>query len=243
MHHFPIVYINLAKDEERRHRMQTQSAAMGLHLSRREAVWWEDLGQVEQECYYSAQLNARQYFKPLANGEKGCYSSHIQAWQALLASDAQAMVIFEDDVRLLPPLPGALQAIERLPVNWDMIKLYGRDHEKTARERPIGDGLALIRYQRVPSFCAGYVISRRGAEKLLSSRIPFGRPVDVDLRFWFENDVQIYGVVPSVIALDDTSETSSIWDVRDELTGVQRWRKFMMKLRLWLGNARARKAS
>ena len=82
MHHFPLVYINLAKDEERRHRMQTQSAAMGLDVSRREAGWWDDLGVAEQERYYSAQLNAQQYFKPMANGEKGCYSSHIQAWQA-----------------------------------------------------------------------------------------------------------------------------------------------------------------
>ena len=42
---------------------------------------------------------------------------------------------------------------------------------------------------------------------------------------------------PSAIALDDTSEVSSIWDTRDTLTPGQRWRKFTMKLALTVGNA------
>lgn len=241
MLHFPIVYINLAKDGERRRRMQAQSEAMGLDVQRREAVWWDDLSQAEQERYYSAHLNDRQYFKPLARGEKGCYGSHLRAWEELLASGAPAMFVFEDDVRFLPELPAALAAIEKLPADWDMIKLYGRAVEKTRQEQALADGLSLIRYRRVPSFCAGYAVSRRGAEKLLASRIPFGRPVDVDLRFWFENDLRIRGVAPSVIALDDTSETSSIWDVRDRLTPGQRWRKFRMKLELLVGNALVRR--
>ena len=60
----------------------------------------------------------------------------------------------------------------------------------------------------------------------------------MDLRFWWECDqLRILGVSPSAIALDDTSEVSSIWDTRDTLTPGQRWRKFTMKLALTLGNA------
>ena len=90
----------------------------------------------------------------------------------------------------------------------------------------------------MPSFATGYVLSRAGAQKMLRTRMPFGRPVDVDWRFWFENDLHIYGVSPSVIALDDTSEVSSIWEKREPLTGPQRWRKFWVKLQLTWGNAR-----
>ena len=39
------------------------------------------------------------------------------------------------------------------------------------------------------------------------------------------------------MALDDTSEVSSIWEQRDRLTLSQRRRKLLMKLRLTLGNA------
>ena len=179
----------------------------------------------------------------MGNGEKGCYASHLRAWQQLLAGDAPALVVLEDDVRLLPNFPSVLQAIADLPPqSWDMVKLYGREHEKIAQQMPLADtGVQLITYRRVPSFAAAYVISRAGAQKLLASRVPFGRPVDVDMRFWFENGVRTFGVFPSVVALDDTSAESSIWQGgRDRLTLIQRLRKLKMKLQLAWGNARAR---
>ena len=121
---------------------------------------------------------------------------------------------------------------------FDMVKLLGRDREKVRSERPLVPGTALVDYSRVPSMTAGYVVSRAGAAKLLAHRQPFGRPIDVDLRFWWECDqLRILGVSPSAIALDDTSEVSSIWDTRDTLTPGQRWRKFTMKLALTVGNA------
>lgn len=243
MSKLPIVYINLAKDTERRQRMERQFAALALSAQRLPAVWWADLRPDEQARHHSAALAQQQYFKPLGNGEKGCYSSHMTAWRQLLASDASALAVFEDDVRLLPALPAALDAIAQLPpASWDMVKLYGREREKIAQQMPLADtGLALISYRRVPSFAAGYVISRAGAQKMLASRVPFGRPVDVDMRFWFENRVCTFGVFPSVIALDDTSADSSIWqEGRDRLTFAQRLRKLKMKLQLAWGNARAR---
>jgi glycosyl transferase family 25 len=124
------------------------------------------------------------------------------------------------------------------PMGEKMVKLLGRDREKVRSQRPLVPGTALVDYSRVPSMTAGYVVSRAGAAKLLAHRQPFGRPIDVDLRFWWECDqLRILGVSPSAIALDDTSEVSSIWDTRDTLTPGQRWRKFTMKLALTLGNA------
>ena len=242
MQPLPIIYINLEKDALRRTRMVEQSKTLGLSAQRLDAVYWADLDEKIQTQHCSPALNQRQYFKPLGNGEKGCYASHVLAWQQLLASDAPALVVLEDDVRLLPNFPSVLQAIADLPPqSWDMVKLYGREHEKIAQQMPLADtGVQLITYRRVPSFAAAYVISRAGAQKLLASRVPFGRPVDVDMRFWFENGVRTFGVFPSVVALDDTSAESSIWQGgRDRLTLIQRLRKLKMKLQLAWGNARA----
>ena len=242
MSSLPEVFINLSKDVKRCEQMTSQLRQIGLGASRLPAVWWADLSGDKQRWYFSSALNQRQYFKPLGNGEKGCYASHVLAWQQLLAGDAPALVVLEDDVRLLPALPQVLQAIAQLPAqSWDMVKLYGREHEKIAQQMPLADtGVQLITYRRVPSFAAAYVISRAGAQKLLASRVPFGRPVDVDMRFWFENGVRTFGVFPSVVALDDTSAESSIWQGgRDRLTLIQRLRKLKMKLQLAWGNARA----
>lgn len=244
MSSLPVVFINLSKDVERRERMTAQAEQMGLQASRLPAVWWAELPEAEQKRYFNSAQSHGRYFKPLGNGEKGCYCSHLKAWQQLLDSDAPAMVVFEDDVRLLPELPQALSAIAALTdvTRWDMIKLYGREQEKIASQATLVEGsLNLISYQRIPSFAAAYVISREGAKKMLASRIPFDRPVDVDMRFWFENGLRVFGVYPSVVALDDTSEVSSIWETKEKpLTLLQRLRKFQMKLALTLGNSASR---
>ena len=234
----PLVFINLDKDSERRTRIEGQLAHLGLPGERLPAVWWKHLPPAEQSLLYSAERNHGLYYQPLVDGEKGCYASHIQAWRQLLASDAPALVVLEDDVRLTPQFADVVNAIAALQEPWDMVKLLGRDREKVRSQRPLVPGTALVDYSRVPSMTAGYVVSRAGAAKLLAHRQPFGRPIDVDLRFWWECDqLRILGVSPSAIALDDTSEVSSIWDTRDTLTPAQRWRKFCMKLALTLGNA------
>ena len=234
----PIVFINLDRDAERRTRLLAELRQIDMPSERFPAVWWADVPPEQASRWYSDDLNARQYYKPLRNGEKGCYASHIGAWQQLLASDAPALVVLEDDVRLTPQFAEVVKAIAALQEPWDMVKLLGRDREKVRSQRPLVPGTALVDYSRVPSMTAGYVVSRAGAAKLLAHRQPFGRPIDVDLRFWWECDqLRILGVSPSAIALDDTSEVSSIWDTRDTLTPGQRWRKFTMKLALTVGNA------
>ena len=234
----PIVFINLERDAERRTRLLAELRQIDMPSERFPAVWWADVPPEQASRWYSDDLNARRYYKPLRNGEKGCYASHIGAWQQLLASDAPALVVLEDDVRLTPQFAEVVKAIAALQEPWDMVKLLGRDREKVRSQRPLVPGTALVDYSRVPSMTAGYVVSRAGAAKLLAHRQPFGRPIDVDLRFWWECDqLRILGVSPSAIALDDTSEVSSIWDTRDTLTPGQRWRKFTMKLALTLGNA------
>jgi len=233
----PLVFINLDRDAERRQRLDAQLRDQGVHGARLPAVWWKDLPDAQQQALYSDALNRRQYYKPLLPGEKGCYASHLAAWRQLLDSHAPALVVLEDDVRLLPGFSEAIDAVAALSQPWDMVKLIGREREKVRSSRPLAGRFSLVRYRRIPSTTAGYVISRAGAAKLLATRRPFGRPVDVDLRFWWEADsLRVLGVVPSALALDDTSDTSTIWQQVDVLSPGARWRKLRMKLHLGLGN-------
>lgn len=232
----PLVFINLDRDQERRTRLMDQLRQSGIDGTRLPAVWWADQSPEKQGSWYSAGLNARQYYKSLLTGEKGCYASHMTAWQQLLDSHAPALVVLEDDVCLAPGFSEAIRAIEALDVSWDMIKLIGRAQEKVRSGRVLAAGLRLVQYRRVPSTTAGYVVSRSGAQKLLASRQPFGRPVDVDLRFWWENDLRILGVTPSVLSLDSTSDVSTIWQQIDHLSPMARLRKLRMKWQLNLGN-------
>lgn len=235
----PLVFINLDKDSERRARIEAQLARLGLPGERLPAVWWKHLPQAAQGPLYSPERNRSQYYQPLVDGEKGCYASHIQAWRQLLASDAPALVVLEDDVVLEEAFAPVVQAIAALEGDWDMVKLMGRPAgEKIRAARPLTPTHRLIQYRRVPSFTAGYVVSRAGARKLLDSRVPFGRPIDIDLRFWWENGLRILGVQPPVVRLDVTSQDSTIAGRGTPARWATRWRKLAMKARLTWGNAR-----
>jgi glycosyl transferase, family 25 len=234
----PVLFINLERDAARRERMQAQAAALTVDLQRFEAVLWNALPAAQQNELYSESLNHNQYHQALVAGEKGCYASHLGAWQWLVASEHQAVVILEDDVQIDNDFVELIAAIAALPHNWDMIKLIGREgigkREKSNELEPLVGRYSLVHYRRIPSLTAGYVVSREGARKLLASRKPFGRPIDVDLRYWWENDLRVLGVQPAAIALDETSQQSSIGNKTPDRRRI--WRKFELKLRYSLGN-------
>ena len=232
----PLCFIILARDQERRERIMSELQRLQLTGERIEAVWWADLPATAQAELYSDALNRQQYYKPLVSGEKGCYASHLAAWRKLLDSNAPAMIVLEDDIRLDSQFVTVTQAIAELTEPWDMIKLMGREQEKVRARRPLTSVSELVEYQRVPSMTAGYVISRAGAAKLLARRRPFGRPIDVDLRFWWECDLHILGVVPPILILDDTSLVSSIGQKPAKLGTTAKLRKFRMKLQLTVLN-------
>ncbi len=238
----PVRYINLARDAERRGRMDAEITRLQLPGERFEGVLWTALPPAEQDALYSAALNAKQFHKPLVNGEKGCYASHIALWRWLLHSPHSAVVVLEDDVRLKDDFAVVCQAIEQWPADWDMVKLIGRAElgkpEKLRSQQALCPGYGLVQYNRLPSLTAGYVLSRRGAQKLLATRVPFGRPIDVDLRHWWESQhLKVLGVNPAAIELDDTSLESSIGAKVAEASWVDKWRKFRLKLSYTVGNA------
>lgn len=238
---YPVWYINLARDTERRERIEDALKHANVPGERFDAILWTQLDTSTQNQLYSEQLNRQQYYQPLVNGEKGCYASHIFAWRKLLASDAAALVVLEDDVVPEPDFLQTVQAIAQLPDNWDMIKLMGRQgNEKVRSRQKLIEGHDLISYRRVPSFTAGYVISRAGAQKMLQTRVPFGRPIDIDLRFWWENGMRIAGVHPPVVTLDETSQATSITGRSASPSLHTRWRKLCMKLALTWANVRHR---
>lgn len=191
--------INLASQTSRWEAASRQFHALHLQPVRQLALPGSALDAAEAAGLagiYSGRLNRMQYHKPLERGEIACYASHMQAWRQLLASGAAAMAIFEDDVEIDTDLALVLEALAQMPVAYDLVKLIGRPHEKIRARRALLGPRELIAYQRVPSLTGAYVISARGAQKLLASRCPFGRPVDVDLRHWWECGLDVLGVHP-----------------------------------------------
>jgi glycosyl transferase family 25 len=233
-----IVVINLDAHAERWRETHAAFAALGLDVRRLPAVCGDRLASDELAGLADPALNRRQHHKPLRPGEIGCYASHMAAWRQLLKSRAALMAVFEDDVELSPELPGVLQALEAAAPQWDVVKLFGRQHESARERRGLLADADLISYRRVPSHTCAYVISRRGAHKLLASRQPFGRPVDIDMRHWWENGLTVLGVQPYPVRAAARSLDSTIDAGRRGCSGLpMRLRKLWLQARYTLLNA------
>lgn len=223
--------LNLRKDAERWRQMEYQSIRLGLEMNRLDAVAGSELSPREISRLYCPELNRRQFHRPLVKGEIGCYASHREAWRRLLAGSDACLAVFEDDVELSPDLPWVLDLISRLPPGWDMVKLIGRCRETVLRSCPLGTGSEMVAYRRLPSLTGAYVVSRSGANKLLQHRTPFGRPVDVDLRHWWECNLRVFGLLPYPVRLAPASASSTIADRhKTGRTAGTRWRKLRLQL-------------
>jgi glycosyl transferase family 25 len=232
----PVYLINLPRDRERGEQMRRQIDALQLETRRVDAVYGRDLDAAQRDALYSPTLNRARFHKPLSPGEIGCYASHLRVWELMQHDGAPLALVLEDDVVLGAELPALLDAVARLPADWDMIKLVGRERESVSARRLLLDRWALVRYRRAPSLTGAYLLSREGARRLAASRRPFYRPVDVDLRFWWENDLRLYGLLPYPVSLGAASDVSTLGP-REQVGGLAyRWRKFRSQLHYTLGS-------
>lgn len=186
----PVYLINLPEHPDRRQHSVEQLRRCGLldALVFTGAVNGRELAAERVRDLYDAQRNARTYPKPLSPGEIGCYASHLECWRRIVASGEALALVLEDDVRLDDDLAEVIGELLRAGPKFDMVKLIGRDRE-SIRRRVLGMGTrSLIEYFRVPSWTGAYLVSRDGARKLLQARRRFFRPIDVDLKFWWEVD-------------------------------------------------------
>ncbi|MEY8689120.1 MAG: glycosyltransferase family 25 protein [Leptothrix sp. (in: b-proteobacteria)] len=232
----PACVINLAEQTDRWLAMERECHEAGLDATRLDAVLGRQLHPDEVARIYSPALNQTLYHQGLTPGEIGCYASHIQAWRALLATGQPCGLVLEDDVHLAAGFTQVARQIAQWDAPWDMVKLIGRRHEQVLTSEPLDANHQLVRYRRVPSFTSAYLISRRGADKLLASRVPFGRPIDIDLRYWWENDLQIYGVQPYPVRLSAASEVSSIQHHLGQRTAWSRVKKVQQQVSYSVGN-------
>ena len=237
--HVQITVINLAADTARRAMVSRQFQRAGLKVTWQTAVAGDDLLPEDRDSLYSERLNQTQYHQPLRGGEIGCYASHVMTWKRMLASGQAYMAIFEDDIEIDPELGRVLETIARTPVQWDLIKLTGRRDELVRSRAPLGRDHELIAYQRLPSLTGGYVLSHSGAQKLIAHRVPFGRPVDVDLRHWWECDLDVLGVQPYPVRGAATSRRTTISGRRDKATLRSRLKKLYLQARYTLMNGLA----
>ncbi len=149
---------------------------------------------------------------PLGPSEVGCFLSHRNAWQALLATDAASALIIEDDMQISAGFRDALALAQRHIETLGYIQFQTRSVSGAVVDQ---EGPAKLYLPEVtPLRTSGQLVSRKAAEKLLELTAPFDRPVDTFLQMHWHTGIQVAAIDPSglvdVLADSTVSSNTSI---------------------------------
>jgi glycosyl transferase family 25 len=173
--------INLARRPDRLAAMTAAAEALGLALSRLEALDAQAAAGSLPDLF-----DDRGPLGEIPRGDKACFLSHRAAWQAFLAGSEPYAAVLEDDVILTPSAGRFLKDARWIPPGLDVVKLehYGPAGQSVLLSdfRDVGPlsektQFRIARMHSRHTGAAAYILSRRAAEILLAES-RFNLPVD-----------------------------------------------------------------
>ena len=198
-----IFLINLDRDADRLDYMTAELARRGFTAERIPAVYGLDMPETLKSYFLDASGGID---SAMNRGEVGCYASHLKIMQRIVEDGIEEPVcVMEDDLEFHDAFAVMADALDRLPEDWEIVRLSNPPKAAVKTVSELADGLRVVKYWRVPNNTGCYLINRAGAEKFLTYRALRKRPVDEDLRRPWEHGLKTYGLVPPPV-------TSNIFD-------------------------------
>ena len=149
------------------------------------------------------------WYRKLTDSEIACYLSHRKAWQYALDLGAQYLVILEDDMILDYPLAPVVQGAIQSNISWDVIKLF-----KTRKRRRIITRLVngktpihLVDTPSLPIATTGLLLDCKILPHLLDVTEHFSRPIDVDLKHYWNFELKAYSTHPPPVSVTEDNES------------------------------------
>jgi glycosyl transferase family 25 len=231
---WPIFIISSIAAEARRAACQAAMDRLGLEFQFFDAVNGSDLSEDQVARVYDRDKNAKLFKRPLSKPEIGCYLSHHALWARISEGGHAGAIILEDDFDADGALAALLREICRLDLSNCLVKLHS---ERKASGTPLATltgGYRLLAPSRVPGLTLGYVVERSAAARLAERSLPFGRPVDMDLKHWWDFDVSVLIVQPGLLHVRMADGASAIESAREKAKPAGRlggWVRLVRNLR------------
>lgn len=199
----PIHVISLPQETQRRARMQDQLARLNLPFTFFDAIDGRTLPP-GQPLPYDEKRRLRIFGKPLTPGEIGCLLSHKAVLEQIAQSDARLALVLEDDVIVGPALPELLKELAARAGAFDLVRfLAGPKIDRLKKRKILGLGTGHL-YRLLPLSCGAYayVITPRGAQKLLAALPGSAFPIDMLMARTWETGLEALILHPSPVAHD-----------------------------------------
>lgn len=234
-----IFIVNLPRRTDRRIEMESRLDALELAPELREKFEFfpaVDGSQIDEafmkqgnygvwEGWQASELPVHFYHRDVRNGEIGCALSHVNIWKKVVEEDLDEVLILEDDAgfdrhfKFLFERALKFCRHAKTEGKWDLLYL--------GRNAMTPDPFQILNFLSMPgfSYCThGYMVTRSGAEKLLSvgfeqNLIPvdeflpamFHQHIrgDVLERFALEDPIWAYAVTPNVVHQVDYTDSDT----------------------------------
>jgi len=185
----PMVCISLERRPDRWADFKQQTDAAGMTVTRLPAVDAKEFDAVTHPAVSLLTAHnikhkmRRSVYEIDTPGAVGCTLSHIKAWEYLVNSPAQALVIFEDDADIPLDFNARLtHLMNELPSDWDVITFY---NTRFSTSYGCSADPATAPFYGCTGLMGShaYMVSRRGAQRLLARARPIELHVDAYIAF------------------------------------------------------------
>ena len=141
------------------------------------------------------------WHKPLRGGEVACYLSHRKVWQMMGDEGITHGLVLEDDFCLETDINHMVAILLGFKHSYDMIKLNGRPKLSRVVESIDCDGerFDLIKPFAPTGITVGQWVHARSLPRLLDRSRQIRRPIDMDLKHYWEYPLELYHIRPLMV--------------------------------------------
>ena len=130
--------------------------------------------------------------RSLISSELGCYLSHVGCVQKFLETDADYLIVLEDDLKIVEDFANTVKDIldyldQHKELDWYLINL-GAKKRKLSRHIASIRSYDLVRAYYFPIRTIGLIWSRKGAETFLREGQEMYAPIDNFLQSWLSRN-------------------------------------------------------
>lgn len=158
----------------------------------------------DEESINSKEMRLR-HNRDLHGSEIGCYLSHLRAIREAYNSGADRLCVFEDDVQLENGFQQVYSKVTTLSDEVEFVRFMGLKVRKRKVVQPLHEDYMLVRPERGLTGTQGYMINRRGMEKVLKAGSALYEPIDKFFDHFWEYGLRAYAVEPHVIYENDAN--------------------------------------
>ena len=222
------IVINLPRAEARRRAMSRQFDTLGIEFEIFDAIDWRDLSE-EDWALVDRKSREMEGRRPLSDGMIACHLSHRKALKSVAEGDDGLAAVFEDDVTLAPEIGGALDALMRLYASgweFDIVFLHRQSMDKTFAPLKRADAGIRLGITKFSDWGAqGYVVSKKGATRLLKNCPKIVNRNDHTLHAYWESGLNVFSLeTPVVFDGNEAGGHSFLQEAKDSRPSRNLWK-------------------